>query len=156
MRDPFYPHIAQTPHALPALSDCAILHTEQPNTNRKATDMSPTIIVVEDNQDLLFLYRAALEQKGYTVVEATSTASVIAMLDKVMPALIILDIEMPAETGVGVIDHLRADERYAAIRVVVITANDRWRERVGDRVDMFLVKPIGITQLLDIIKELVS
>ncbi|CAG0952568.1 MAG: response regulator [Anaerolinea sp.] len=116
--------------------------------------MSPKVIVVEDNSDLLFLYKTALEGKGFEVHAAHNVAQVMALIESMIPDLIFLDIEMPGETGVGVVDHLRDDPQFASTRIVVVTANDRWRERVGDKVDAFLVKPIGIAQLMALADQL--
>ena len=120
--------------------------------------MSPNVIVVEDDEDLLFLYKTALEQRGFTVAEARNTAKVLELLNTpgFIPALIILDIEMPDVPGTKVVDYIRNDERFSATKIMVITANENYRDRIGDEVSEFVVKPIAVTDLLQLADRLTA
>lgn len=117
----------------------------------------PTVLVVEDDNDLLFLYYTALSQKGYDVVEARSTAQAMELLQApdFIPELIFVDMGMPDAPGTRVISFVRAEHRFDESRIVVVTANDQYRARVADKgISHFLVKPVTIAELVDIADEL--
>src|SRR5262249_26016622 len=119
----------------------------------------PTVLVVEDDADLSFLYLTTLGQRGYEVVEAKSYTQAMELLrpDDYVPDLVILDIGMPDAPGTRVIEYMHSEPRFEATRVIVITANDHYRERVENLgVNYFLVKPISIAQLVEVTDELLG
>ncbi len=117
----------------------------------------PTVLVVEDDNDLLFLYHTALSQKGYHVIEARNNAQAMELLQApdFIPHLVFLDIGMPDAPGTRIIHYMRSEPRFNDTRIVVVTANEHYQTRVdeGD-ISHFLVKPITITQLVDLADEL--
>jgi OmpR-family two-component system manganese-sensing response regulator len=122
--------------------DCAV------ETGKDA--MTVRVLVVEDNEDLVRLYKAAFEQRGYEVHEARSAARAIEILGDVVPTFAIVDIEMPDALGRRAIDYIRSDPRFKDTKIAVITANENYREKLQDDIDRFVVKPIGLIELLDI------
>src|ERR1700682_5022445 len=93
----------------------------------------PTVLVVEDDDDLLFLYQTAPTQKGYDVVEAHNSTQALELLDApdFIPALVFMDMGMPDAPGTRVINYMRNDSRFDDTRIVVITANEQYRARVA-------------------------
>ncbi len=119
----------------------------------------PTILVVEDDTDLLFLYHTALSQKGYNVIEARSNAQAMELLQApdFIPELVFLDIGMPDAPGTRIIHYMRSEPRFNDSRIVVVTANEQYHSRVNDAdISHFLVKPVTITQLVTIADELTA
>lgn len=118
--------------------------------------MTSTVLVAEDHEELIELYETALLQAGYRVVEARNGMQAIRMLDTMDPPpdVIYLDIEMPDLPGTRTLDHIRQTPRLKGVRVIVITANEGYRDRIGDLVDAFIVKPISLSELLDITARL--
>ncbi len=119
----------------------------------------PTVLVVEDDLDLLFLYHTALSQKGYNVVEARNNAQAMELLHApdFVPHLVFLDIGMPDAPGTRIIHYMRSEPRFNDSRIVVVTANEQAHERVNDEdISHFLVKPITIAQLVEIADELTA
>jgi DNA-binding response OmpR family regulator len=119
----------------------------------------PTVLVVEDDNDLLFLYQTALTQKGYDVIEAHNSTQALELLDApdFIPALVFMDMGMPDAPGTRVINYMRNDSRFDNTRIVVVTANEQYRARVADKgVSHFLVKPVTISQLVDVADELTA
>lgn len=115
------------------------------------------VLIVEDDYDLRFLYRTALTQKGYEVVDAENATVAEYELDADTFDLILLDLNMPDKLGTAVIDHMRADKRHLHTQVIVITANDHWVDKVLERgVDNILVKPVSINQILATVQEILS
>ena len=81
------------------------------------------IILVDDIQSNLDQGRNILKPY-YDVYPAPSAARLFAMLEKIMPDLILLDIEMPETDGYETIKILKSDERYKSIPVIFVTARD--------------------------------
>ena len=84
--------------------------------------MPPTVLVADDEQDILNLVRFRLERDGYDVVCASDGAEAIALARSAQPALCVLDVMMPKLTGLEVLQQLRADPATASIRVILLTA----------------------------------
>lgn len=117
----------------------------------------PTVLIVEDDNDLLFLYHTALSQKGYNVIEARTSAQTMDLLQTpdFLPELIFMDIGMPDAPGTRAIEYMRGESRFDATKLVIVTANEMYRDRLVDkRISRFLIKPITISQLVAIAEEL--
>jgi CheY-like chemotaxis protein len=91
--------------------------------------MKGHILVIEDNEQNLYLVRFILEKNGYTVSAALDGKTGIEMADRLRPDLILLDIQLPVMDGYAVARHLRANLALAAIPVVAVTSH----AMVGDR-----------------------
>src|SRR5215510_9469131 len=119
----------------------------------------PTILIVEDDVDLSYLYQTTLSEKANEMVAAKSYGEVMDLLRKedFVPDLVILDIGMPDAPGTRIIEYMREQPRFEATRILVITANDHYKERVENLgVNSFLVKPISIAYLVEVVDELMG
>jgi DNA-binding response OmpR family regulator len=119
----------------------------------------PTVLVVEDDSDLLFLYHTALSQKGYDVIEAHNSGQAMELLQApdFLPEVLFIDMGMPDAPGTRVINFVRGDSRFDSMRIVVVTANEQYRARVADKgISHFLVKPVTIAHLVALADELTS
>ena len=84
--------------------------------------MSKMIFVVDDNDTNLAMAEGALEEQ-YKVITLPSAARMFAMLKKITPDLILLDIEMPETNGFEALKLLKASDLYAGIPVIFLTGN---------------------------------
>ena len=118
-----------------------------------------TVLIVEDDTDLLFLYHTALSQSGYDVVEAYNSAQALDLLEApdFIPTLIFVDMGMPDAPGTKVINYVRSEPRFNGTPIVVVTANEQYRARLEDKdIAHFLVKPVTISQLVEVADELTA
>jgi len=92
-------------------------------------EMKPGILVIEDNEQNLYLTTFILEQNGYSVIQARSGPEGIQLAAKVKPALILLDIQLPGMDGYEVAKHLQAASETRTIPIVAVTSY----AMVGDR-----------------------
>lgn len=112
------------------------------------------ILVVNDTQEILEMFRALLEEEGYRVTLYTYKPHEIDFVREVMPDLIILDYMFGRE-GIGwqLLQKLRMDRELSAIPVVVCTtAVKKVRELEGHLKTMnvgVVIKPFDIQTLLD-------
>jgi CheY-like chemotaxis protein len=93
--------------------------------------MSRTILVIEDNEQNLYLTTFLLEQHGYRVVHAHDGQTGIALAARVHPTLILLDIQLPVMDGYAVAKALRSNPLLNSVPIVAVTsyamAGDRER-----------------------------
>ncbi len=108
--------------------------------------MQPTILIIEDNEQNLYLTRFILEQRGYKTQEARDGPAGIALAEASPPALILLDIQLPEMDGYTVARNLRNIASLHTIPIVAVTSY----AMVGDReqvlasgCDGYIEKPIN-------------
>ena len=89
------------------------------------------ILIIEDNEQNLYLATFILEKRGHTVRSATDGAQGIQLAQETHPDLILLDIQLPVMDGYAVAGELRRNPALAGIPIVAVTsyamAGDRER-----------------------------
>ena len=86
------------------------------------SDEPRTVLVADDDEDILQLVSFRLERAGYTVVTAADGQQALAAARQHQPDLAVLDVMMPGLNGYEVTRQLRADPATAAIPVILLTA----------------------------------
>jgi len=114
------------------------------------------ILIVEDNERNMKLFRDVLGATGYETLEATSGEAAVAVAAERAPDLVLMDIQLPGIDGGEALRRLRADERTAAVPVLALTAQamhgDRERFlRAG--FDGYLSKPVDVAELVRTVGE---
>lgn len=115
-----------------------------------ATQPRPTVLVVEDNDDSLFMLKNVLTRKGYRVVEAWDGKQAVEVAEAEELDLVLLDLQLPRLNGLGVIHRLRQNSKLQNVPVVIITGQDPEKYRssaIAEGCDDFLVKPIDFDRL---------
>jgi two-component system cell cycle response regulator DivK len=109
------------------------------------------ILVVEDNDKNMKLFRDVLLAKGYRTVEATTGGEAVALAAEHAPDLVLMDIQLPDIDGVEALDRLRADGRTASVPVLALTAQamEGDRERfLAAGFDGYISKPVNIAEFV--------
>ncbi len=108
--------------------------------------MKPTILVIEDNEQNLYLTTFILEKNGYQVAQARDGQEGIDLADRIKPVLILLDVQLPSMDGYAVARALRSNTGLKAVPIVAVTSY----AMVGDRervlaagCDGYIEKPIS-------------
>jgi len=118
--------------------------------------MNQTVLVIEDNEQNLYLMRFILEKNGFTVFEATDGIKGVETAKKIKPHLILLDIQLPGMDGYEVARELRKNNDLAHTPIVAVTSYAMVgdRERVLDAgADGYIEKPIDPERFIDQIKQ---
>jgi CheY-like chemotaxis protein len=84
---------------------------------------SPTVLLVEDNDDNLRIYSTFLEYSGYRVIEAVDGEAAIGAARTQSPAIIFMDVSLPKLDGWEATRRLKADPQTAGIPIVALTAH---------------------------------
>ncbi len=111
-----------------------------------------TIMVVDDNPDIITIVRTILEGKGFNVLSATSGAECLEALKSQRPDLIVLDIMMPEMDGLEVLTRLKAMSEFANVPVVLLTAKVQYEDVLGGYklgADYYITKPFTSIQLIN-------
>lgn len=121
--------------------------------------MPEKILVVEDNEQNRILMRQILTYHGYEVLEATDGLTGLEMARAHMPALILLDIQMPVMNGFMVIRELRNNPDLRKIKAIAVTSfamkGDR-EKALQAGFDEYVTKPIDTRKFPELVKQVLS
>jgi DNA-binding response OmpR family regulator len=131
---------------------------------RSMTDSNPstgksTIMVVDDNPDIVELLCKTLEEKGFNVRCAYNGKDLFAGMKELKPDLILLDIMMPQMDGLEALNRLKGDRGTASIPVILLTAKTRYEDVIGGYkmgAEYYITKPYTVRQLFTGINFLLS
>jgi two-component system cell cycle response regulator DivK len=108
------------------------------------------VLYVEDNPDNRLLVRRILQADGFDVLEASSAAQALELLQLQTPDLILMDINMPDLDGYTLTTRLKQDPNFNRVPIVALTANvmkgDRERSLEAG-CDGYIQKPIDVDRL---------
>ena len=82
----------------------------------------PTVLIADDDADLLLLMSRRLSRAGYPVITATDGQQALDMVARCSPELVVLDVTMPNLSGPEVLERLRADPATSTLLVVLVSA----------------------------------
>jgi CheY-like chemotaxis protein len=115
------------------------------------------ILVVEDDNDLQFLYDKALARLGYEIAQAKNTTEAIIYLTTDDFDAIILDMNMPDAPGTKILEFKKNDVRLCNIPVLVVSANEKFQTQAQEfGVEYFMVKPVPLQDLTDAIQNILK
>ncbi|MFO7881317.1 MAG: response regulator [Kosmotogaceae bacterium] len=104
------------------------------------------ILIVEDNENNMYLMKFILERSGYEVIGARNAMDGIKMAIEIVPDMVIMDIQLPGIDGLEATKRIKSTEKGKNIPVVAVTsyAMTGDRERVlSAGCDGYIVKPIN-------------
>ena len=114
------------------------------------------ILVVEDNEKNMKLFRDVLVAAGYRTLEATTGGDAVALAAEHTPDLVLMDIQLPDIDGVEALARLRADGRPTSVPVLALTAQamEGDRERfLAAGFDGYLSKPVNVADLVALVRQ---
>ena len=116
---------------------------------------SAQVLVVEDNDKNMKLFRDVLQASGYRPLEATTGQRASELAVEHAPNLVLMDIQLPDIDGVVALGRLRSDERTATIPVVALTAQAMHGDRerfIEAGFDGYLSKPVDVMELIQTVR----
>ncbi|HEV8630215.1 MAG TPA: response regulator [Thermoanaerobaculia bacterium] len=107
-----------------------------------------SVLIVEDNRQNLELAEFLLEEAGLRVRTASDARQARAELERELPDLVLMDMQLPGTDGLELVAELRRDTRFRALPIVALTAHalrgDRERFLAGG-CDGYIPKPIEVS-----------
>jgi two-component system, cell cycle response regulator DivK len=119
----------------------------------------PVVLIVDDFDDALDIYREYLTFKGIHVITASSGAECLVLARQYQPALIFLDIRMALMSGTETMQILRADSRFSATPIVALTSQALEDEHVTALAAGFnevISKPCNPDDLVSAVERLIA
>jgi two-component system phosphate regulon response regulator PhoB len=110
-----------------------------------------TILIVEDEGDILELLRYNLNREGYRVLEATSGETALDVIRKDAPDLVLLDLMLPKIGGLEVCRRVRSDSSHKSVPIIMLTAKGEEADIVAGLelgADDYMTKPFSPRVLL--------
>ncbi|MDH5774018.1 MAG: response regulator [Nitrospirota bacterium] len=117
--------------------------------------MSATVLVVDDEKDLVDLVRYHLEKDGLKCLEARDGETALQVARERTPDLIVLDLMLPGVDGLEVCRKLRKDPKTAAVAIIMLTAKAEEVDRIVGLemgADDYIVKPFSPRELVARVK----
>ncbi len=121
--------------------------------------MPKTILIVEDTELDMRLFKDLLEANGYDTAQSVDGADIIRLAKEHKPDLIIMDIQLPKVSGLELTKLLRADKETVEIPIIAVTAF----AMIGDEqrilsagCDGYITKPFSVPMLLEAIEKLIK
>ncbi len=119
----------------------------------------PTVLIIDDDPDLLKAIIPNLEKSGRLVVGADDVAQAGMMLMKYRPAVVILDLHLPGTDGIRIASILRKEAQLSGTRIIVLSGyiDEVVQEAMKDlHVDYYINKPPDFERLRSIVDELIN
>jgi two-component system NtrC family sensor kinase len=123
------------------------------------SNTSATILVVDDAANNRQFIVGQLKNEGYAIITAASGEEALALIDRQLPDLILLDAMMPGISGFDVIDTLKSEARTATIPIIMLTALGDGASRLAalaNGAEEFLTKPVARAELVMRIRNLLK
>jgi CheY-like chemotaxis protein len=118
-----------------------------------------TVLLVEDNEDNLVVYRTILEHVGYKVIEARDGEEGVSRARNHLPDLILMDISIPKMDGWEATQRLKADDATKQIPIIALTAHALEEDRQKDvqaGCDGYLAKPVEPRRVVQEVERFVG
>jgi two-component system cell cycle response regulator DivK len=121
--------------------------------------MAKTVLIVEDNELNMKLFRDLLEGHGYRTASTSNGFEALDLVRKLRPDLILMDIQLPQVSGLEVTRWIKDDPELRAIPVVAVTAfamkGDEERIREGG-CEAYLSKPISVGKFIETVRRFIG
>lgn len=118
--------------------------------------MSKTVLIVEDNELNMKLFRDLLDAHGYETLQTREGLQALEMAREHRPDLILMDIQLPEVSGLEVTKWIKEDDDLSSIPVIAVTAfamkGDEERIRKGG-CEAYLSKPITVSTFIETVKQ---
>ncbi|MBE7435657.1 MAG: response regulator [Anaerolineales bacterium] len=125
-----------------------------PQLNKGVTMNKPVALIVEDDRDIVALFRHVLDVAGYQTEIVLDGKDAMDRLGVMRPNIVLLDLQLPRMSGVEILKRMRDDERLMRVPVVVITAYAPYADSLPVEPDLLLLKPVDINQLSNLVQRL--
>ncbi|MBW3553917.1 MAG: response regulator [Gemmatimonadetes bacterium] len=117
------------------------------------------VLLVEDNEDNLVVYRTILEHVGYEVIEARDGEEGVSRARSSNPDIILMDISIPKMDGWEATERLKGDQATSAIPIIALTAHALEEDRAKAMragCDGYLAKPVEPRRVVQEVEKFIG
>ena len=119
--------------------------------------MGKRVLVMEDEPNIIEAIKFFLSRDGWEVFTHSNGHDALEAVDRRAPDLLILDVMLPGRSGYEILRELRAQERWAKLPVLILTARGQTKDRemaAAAGASRFMTKPFSNTDILEAVREL--
>ena len=121
--------------------------------------MTQSILVVDDEPNIVLSLEFLIKQAGYEVRVARDGEAALQAMEEQLPDLVLLDVMMPKRDGFDVCETIRANPAWKDIPIIMLTAKGRDVERekgLALGADAYITKPFSTREAMERIKQFLS
>lgn len=119
--------------------------------------MSKTVLICDDDQDILEVTKMVLELRGFEVATASDCTNIVELVSNLKPGVILMDLWIPEEGGAAATRLLKATPETRDIPVILFSANNNLAKVVDEcGADDYLQKPYNIDDLENKVAQLLQ
>jgi len=115
-----------------------------------------TVVIADDEPSMRLLVHATIESDEYIVVEAADGDQAWSLIQKYRPSLVLLDVQMPGQSGLDVLRSIKSDPSLKKTHVILLTAKAQESDVEAGLIagaDFYLTKPFSPLDLLTRVDE---
>ena len=110
------------------------------------------LLVIDDNEDILFMLQAMLQHKGYKVSIKENTQGIEVYIKELSPDIILMDMLLSGADGREICRHIKSIESFSHIPVIMLSAHPQARtECLAAGANYFLEKPFEMEDLFQVV-----
>jgi CheY-like chemotaxis protein len=117
------------------------------------------VLIIEDNEKNRKLVRDVLQVKGYKTIESETAEEGIRLAIEQLPALILMDVQLPGMDGITALKQLKAEAKTKNIPVIAVTASAMTYKRqkmLAEGFDGYQTKPVSVKNFLGEIERVLA
>ncbi len=114
-----------------------------------------TVLVVDDEQSLLFLLQQIVEEEGHNVLIAENGKNALQIVEEQQPGLVISDVMMPLMNGYQLLEKIKNNPAWRNIKVVLISAAPINRD-TPHHADAYLSKPYDLNSIDELLSQMMQ
>ena len=118
------------------------------------SDSKRSLLVIEDDQSFAAIVRDLSRELGFRVLVADTAEEALALAKEQLPNAIVLDVGLPDESGLSVLDRLKRDVKTRHIPIHIVSANDHSETALSLGAVGYMLKPVRRDQLIEVLKKL--
>ncbi|HEX4408563.1 MAG TPA: response regulator [Xanthobacteraceae bacterium] len=153
--------ISVVPAIVPAVAPIGPTSAPRPKAPRKLqddrdslTDKRRILLVVEDDESFAGILRDLSREMGFRTLVAGTAEEALTLAKEFVPSAIVLDVGLPDQSGLSVLDRLKRDVRTRHIPIHVVSAGDHAQTALSLGAVGYIVKPVRREQLTEVLKKL--
>ena len=121
--------------------------------------MSSKVLIADDEPNIVISLEFLMKREGYDVSIARDGQQALDAIRRLRPDLVLLDVMMPARSGLEVLQAVRADEALVGTRILMLTAKGRETDIAKGMAlgaDAYMTKPFSTRELAERVRRMLS
>lgn len=118
------------------------------------TETKRVLLVIEDDDSFAAIVRDLSREMGFQAIVAGTAEEALSLAKEYMPSAIVLDVGLPDQSGLAVLDRLKHDVRTRHIPIHVVSAGDHTETAYSLGAVGYMIKPVNREQLVDVLRKL--